>query len=290
MKNLLKNQKWNSLLYGVLAALVALVWVYPFVIVVVNSLKTKRGIFSNPLWFTHDFTVDNFATAYQALDFTHSFVNSLLITVGSVVLITAVSAAAAYALTRHQVKMSSFVYYLCAATMLVPFQSIMIPLVSMFGSMNFLNRTALILMNTGLSVSLSVILYYGAFQGVPKSMDEAAKLDGASAFRVFADVVLPAVNPMTGTVIILNAMKLWNDYLLPSLVVNKNGMYTIPLKMYMFFGETNSEWQLALAGLVLSMIPIIILFLLLQKQVMSSVTEGAIKCESMRQHVHCECV
>lgn len=277
MKNLLKNQKWNSLLYGVLAALVALVWVYPFVIVVVNSLKTKRGIFSNPLWFTHDFTVDNFATAYQALDFTHSFVNSLLITVGSVVLITAVSAAAAYALKRHQVKMSSFVYYLCAATMLVPFQSIMIPLVSMFGSMNFLNRTALILMNTGLSVSLSVILYYGAFQGVPKSMDEAAKLDGASAFRVFADVVLPAVNPMTGTVIILNAMKLWNDYLLPSLVVNKNGMYTIPLKMYMFFGETNSEWQLALAGLVLSMIPIIILFLLLQKQVMSSVTEGAIK-------------
>lgn len=277
MKNLLKNQKWNSLLYGVLAALVALVWVYPFVIVVVNSLKTKRGIFSNPLWFTHDFTVDNFATAYQALDFTHSFVNSLLITVGSVVLITTVSAAAAYALTRHQVKMSSFVYYLCAATMLVPFQSIMIPLVSMFGSMNFLNRTALILMNTGLSVSLSVILYYGAFQGVPKSMDEAAKLDGASAFRVFADVVLPAVNPMTGTVIILNAMKLWNDYLLPSLVVNKNGMYTIPLKMYMFFGETNSEWQLALAGLVLSMIPIIILFLLLQKQVMSSVTEGAIK-------------
>lgn len=277
MKNLLKNQKWNSLLYGVLAALVALVWVYPFVIVVVNSLKTKRGIFSNPLWFTHDFTVDNFATAYKALDFTHSFVNSLLITVGSVVLITAISAAAAYALTRHQVKMSSFVYYLCAATMLVPFQSIMIPLVSMFGSMNFLNRTALILMNTGLSVSLSVILYYGAFQGVPKSMDEAAKLDGASAFRVFADVVLPAVNPMTGTVIILNAMKLWNDYLLPSLVVNKNGMYTIPLKMYMFFGETNSEWQLALAGLVLSMIPIIILFLLLQKQVMGSVTEGAIK-------------
>ncbi|GAW64834.1 ABC-type maltose transport system, permease component [Ligilactobacillus acidipiscis DSM 15836] len=147
----------------------------------------------------------------------------------------------------------------------------------MFGALNFLNRTALVLMNTGLSVSLSIILYYGAFQGVPKSMDEAATLDGAPAFRAFVDVILPAVNPMTGTVIILNAMKLWNDYLLPSLVVNKNGMYTIPLKMYMFFGETNSEWELALAGLVLSMVPIIILFLLLQKQVMSSVTEGAIK-------------
>lgn len=277
MKKTAKNKKTQSLIYGCLAALVGLVWVYPFVIVVVNSLKTKRGIFSNPLWFTHDFTVDNFKTAYQALDFTHSFVNSVLITVGSVVVITAISAAAAYALTRHQVRMSSVVYYLCAATMLIPFQSIMIPLVSMFGALNFLNRTALVLMNTGLSVSLSIILYYGAFQGVPKSMDEAATLDGAPAFRAFVDVILPAVNPMTGTVIILNAMKLWNDYLLPSLVVNKNGMYTIPLKMYMFFGETNSEWELALAGLVLSMVPIIILFLLLQKQVMSSVTEGAIK-------------
>jgi ABC-type sugar transport system, permease component len=277
MKKAAKNKKTQSLIYGCVAALVGLVWVYPFVIVVVNSLKTKRGIFSNPLWFTHDFTVDNFKTAYQALDFTHSFVNSVLITVGSVVVITAISAAAAYALTRHQVRMSSVVYYLCAATMLIPFQSIMIPLVSMFGALNFLNRTALVLMNTGLSVSLSIILYYGAFQGVPKSMDEAATLDGAPAFRAFVDVILPAVNPMTGTVIILNAMKLWNDYLLPSLVVNKNGMYTIPLKMYMFFGETNSEWELALAGLVLSMVPIIILFLLLQKQVMSSVTEGAIK-------------
>lgn len=277
MKKAANNKKTQSLIYGCLAALVGLAWVYPFVIVVVNSLKTKRGIFSNPLWFTHDFTVDNFKTAYQALDFTHSFVNSVLITVGSVVVITAISAAAAYALTRHQVRMSSVVYYLCAATMLIPFQSIMIPLVSMFGALNFLNRTALVLMNTGLSVSLSIILYYGAFQGVPKSMDEAATLDGAPAFRAFVDVILPAVNPMTGTVIILNAMKLWNDYLLPSLVVNKNGMYTIPLKMYMFFGETNSEWELALAGLVLSMVPIIILFLLLQKQVMSSVTEGAIK-------------
>lgn len=128
MKKAAKNKKTQSLIYGCLAALVGLVWVYPFVIVVVNSLKTKRRIFSNPLWFTHDFTVDNFKTAYQALDFTHSFVNSVLITVGSVVVITAISAAAAYALTRHQVRMSSVVYYLCAATMLIPFQSIMIPL------------------------------------------------------------------------------------------------------------------------------------------------------------------
>lgn len=258
-------------------SVIGLFWVYPFAIVLINSMKGKRGVFQNPLWFTKDFSLANFKTAFQALDFAHSFLNSLLITIGSVGLITVVSAAAAYAISRVKGPFSSIIYYVCAGTMLIPFQSIMIPLLSIFGKVDFLNRTSLIIMNTGLSVSLSIILYYGAFQGVPKSLDEAAALDGAYPLKTFIHVIFPAVSPMTGTVIILNSMKIWNDYLLPSLVVNKDGMYTIPLKMYSFFGETNSEWQLALAGLVLSMIPIIALFLLLQKQVMTSVTEGAIK-------------
>ncbi|TOY71519.1 sugar ABC transporter permease [Weissella paramesenteroides] len=270
-------KKSRKILLGFLFGLLALGWFYPFIIVLINALKGKRGVFQNPLWFTRDFTLTNFKTAYQALDFTNSFVNSVIITVCSVVIITVISAAAAYALSRVKGPFSSVVYYLCAGTMLIPFQSIMIPLLSLFGGVNFLNRTSLIIMNTGLSVSLSIILFYGAFQGVSKSLDEAAALDGAYPLKTFVYVIFPAVSPMTGTVVILNAMKIWNDYLLPSLVVNKDGMYTIPLKMYSFFGETNSQWQLALAGLVLSMVPIIILFLLLQKQVMTSVTEGAIK-------------
>lgn len=269
--------KWRKRIYITLFVLIGLIWAYPFLIVIINSLKGKKGVFQNPLWFTSDFTTKNFPTAFKALDFTHSFFNSLIITIGSVALITIVSAAAAYALSRVKNNFSSLIYYICAGTMLIPFQTIMIPLLSIFGKINFLNQTSLIIMNVGLSASLSIILYYGAFQNVPKSLDEAAALDGAYPFKTFIFVILPTVNPMTGTVIILNAMKIWNDYLLPSLVVNKDGMYTLPLKLYSFFGETNSEWQLALAGLVLSMVPIIILFLLLQKQVMASVTEGAIK-------------
>lgn len=269
-----KGRKYFNI---IIFSIIGLFWVYPFAIVFINSMKGKRGVFQNPLWFTKDFSLANFKTAFQALDFAHSFFNSLLVTVGSVILITIISAAAAYAISRVTGPFSSIIYYICAGTMLIPFQSIMVPLLSLFGKVDFLNRTSLIIMNTGLSVSLSIILYYGAFQGVSKSLDEAAALDGAYPFKTFVYVIFPAVSPMTGTVIILNSMKIWNDYLLPSLVINKNGMYTIPLKMYSFFGETNSEWQLALAGLVLSMIPIIVLFLLLQKQVMTSVTEGAIK-------------
>ncbi len=252
------------------------IWVYPFIIILINSLKGRAAIFKSPLNISQ-ITFKNYPNAFKGLDFISSFANSLIVTVASVILVTFISAIAAYALARVKSKSSSIIYYLCAGTMLIPFQSIMIPLITLFGKINFLNRLSLVFINTGLSISLSVILYYGAFLGVPKTMDEAAILDGASPFKAFFRIIFPAVGSMTGTVVILNAMKFWNDYLLPSLVVNKEGMYTLPLKMYSFFGQTNTQWQLALAGLVLSIIPIIILFLLLQKQIMQSNIEGAIK-------------
>ncbi|ABJ56027.1 carbohydrate ABC transporter permease [Oenococcus oeni] len=266
----------TKFLITLFALIAGVVWIYPFVIIVLNSVKTKNGIFANPIGF-NSFTTKNYYQAFQQLDFIHSFWNSLIITVGSVFLITIFSSMAAYALARTNSRLNSSIYYLCAGTMLIPFQSIMIPLVSIFGKIDFLDRTSLILMNTGLALSLSVVLFYGAFLGVPRSIDEAAILDGASTIKAFFMIILPNVKSMTGTVIILNAMKIWNDYLLPSLVINKDGMYTLPLKMYYFFGETNSQWQLALAGLVLAIIPVIILFVLLQKQIMQSAIEGAVK-------------
>lgn len=151
-------KRTSKILFGLFFGVVTIFWFYPFIIVFINALKGKKGIFQNPLWFTRDFTFTNFKTAYQALYFTNSFFNSLVITVASVITITCVSAAA-YALSRVKGPFSSFFYYLCAGTMLIPFQSIMIPLLSIFGKINFLNRTSLIIMNTGLSISLSIILF-----------------------------------------------------------------------------------------------------------------------------------
>lgn len=270
------KRKVIDLVTVIISVFLGFIWLYPFIIILINSLKNRAAVFSNPLSLPHIY-LRNYPAAFKALDFVSSFFNSLFITVASVALITVLSAMAAYALARVKRKTSSIIYYLCAGTMLIPFQSIMIPLVTIFGRLDFLNRFSLIIMNTGLALSLSIILYYGAFLGVPRTLDEAAILDGASTFKAFFKIIMPAVSPMTGTVIILNAMKIWNDYLLPSLVINKAGMYTLPLRMYYFFGETNSQWELALAGLVLAIIPVIILFILLQKQIMESATEGAIK-------------
>lgn len=270
-------KKIHKTLIILLGVMISLVWIYPFVIVLFGSLKTRSEIFTNPLSFPAELTTENFPEAYENMNFTQSFLNSVLIMVISVLLIVIFSAMAAYALARMKSKWSTVIYFLCAVLMLVPFQSIMIPLVSLFGRVNLLNRTGLIFMNLGFQSCMSIFLFYGALKSVPISLDEAAYIDGANIFQIFWRVIFPILKPTTVTVIILTGIRIWNDYLLPSLVVNQEGMYTLPLQMYYFFGEYTIQWELALAGLLLAIIPIILLYMFLQKYIIEGVTEGATK-------------
>ncbi|PQF20801.1 carbohydrate ABC transporter permease [Enterococcus mundtii] len=255
----------------------ASLWFYPFFLVVINSFKTKAEIFQNTLTLPAGLTLDNYIESFERLDFFKSAANSLLITIGSLVLIVFVSSMAAYALSRNTSRLSSFLYFIVAIGLLIPFQGIMIPLISLFGQVSMLNQPGLMLMYLGLATSMSTFLYYGALRGIPKSLDEAALIDGANTFQIYWKVIFPLLKPTTVTVIVLNALWFWNDYLLPSLSINKAGMYTIPLRMFYFFGEFNKQWHLALAALVIVVLPIIILFVVLQKHVVKGISDGAVK-------------
>lgn len=262
----------------VLSGLVlASLWFYPFFLVVINSFKTKAEIFQNTLTLPAGLTLDNYIESFERLDFFKSAANSLLITIGSLVLIVFVSSMAAYALSRNTSRLSSFLYFIVAIGLLIPFQGIMIPLISLFGQVSMLNQPGLMVMYLGLATSMSTFLYYGALRGIPKSLDEAALIDGANTFQIYWKVIFPLLKPTTVTVIVLNALWFWNDYLLPSLSINKAGMYTIPLRMFYFFGEFNKQWHLALAALVIVVLPIIILFVVLQKHVVKGISDGAVK-------------
>lgn len=274
---MMKSTKMTRNLIFFLAGALSLMWLYPFILIFINSIKTKGEIFSNTLFWPENLTTENYPAAFEDLDYVKSFLNSFVITAVSVVLIVFFTSIAAYALSRNKRKSSSIIYFLCALTMLIPFHSIMIPLVELFGEVNMLNRTGLIFMNLGFSTSLSVFLFYGALRSIPQSLDEAAILDGASPFQIFRYIIFPLLKPTTVTVIILNTIKIWNDYLLPSLVINKDGMHTIPLQMFYFFGQYTRQWHLALAGLVLAILPIIILYMFLQKYIIKGITEGATK-------------
>lgn len=274
---MMRKRNFNRYLIFVLALIVALGWLYPFFLIFINSFKTRTEILSNIVGWPTKVILSNYPDAFKAMHYFSGFGNSLVITIASVGLSVVFSAMAAYVLHRRQTKFSSFIYYFCGVTMLIPFQALMIPLINLFSQLNLLNRSGLTIMNIGFSVSLSVYLYYGTMRNISTDLDDAARVDGASRVRIFLHVILPLLKPTTVTVIILNSMKIWNDYLLPSLVVNQEGMRTLPLELYSFFGEFTTQWELALTGLILAILPVILLFVFLQRYFIEGISEGATK-------------
>ena len=270
------RKKWNIKL-EVLGGLLALLWLAPFYLMFVNSFKSKKEIFMDTISFPEEWSFDNYIVAFEELDFMRTLFNSLLITVVSVVLIIIFSAMAAYALSRAKSKLSTVLFFTFVAAMLIPFQSVMIPLVTVFGQFELLNRGGLIFMYLGFGASLSIFLYHGALNNIPRSLDEAATIDGANRWQVFWYIIFPVLKPITVTVAILNIIWIWNDYLLPSLVINTPGSETIPLKMFFFFGEYTKQWHLALAGLTLAIVPVIIFYFFAQREIIKGVSDGAVK-------------
>ncbi|MBU8917857.1 carbohydrate ABC transporter permease [Neobacillus sp. 114] len=270
----MRKHKWPIEILGII---LGIIWLSPFYLMIVNSFKTKREMFEDTLKLPAGFNFDNYIEAFTELNFIQTFMNSVLITVVSVLVIIVFSSMAAYALSRNKSKISSFIFFLFVAAMLIPFQSVMIPLVTIFGKLEMLNRAGIIFMYLGFGASLSIFLYHGTLNGIPKSLDEAATIDGANRFQIFWHIIFPMLKPITVTVAILNTIWIWNDYLLPSLVINQEGMETIPLKMFFFFGEYTKQWHLALAGLTIAIIPVIIAYFFAQREIIKGISEGAVK-------------
>jgi raffinose/stachyose/melibiose transport system permease protein len=270
------NEKRNLLSIEILGLLLGLIWIAPFYLMIVNAFKSKRDIFSGVLGFPEEIVFANFVEAFIDLEFLKSLFNSVLITGLSIAIIILFSSMAGYALARNKSKLSSVLFFIFVAAMLIPFQSVMIPLVSIFGQADMLNAGGLIFMYLGFGCSLSIFLYHGAMTGVSKSMDEAAIIDGANRFQTFWYIIFPLLKPISVTVGILNVIWIWNDYLLPSLVLSESNA-TIPLKMFYFFGQYTKQWHLALAGLTIAIIPVIIGYFFAQKQIINGVSEGAVK-------------
>ncbi len=275
--NMGKKRNKNILL--TISILLGLLYLSPFYLVITNSLKTQQGIFLNVMGLPFDkfFKPHNYLEAFKQLDFIKSFINSLVITTSSTVAIIIFSSMASWMLVRTKTKFSSFLFFLFAAAMLIPFQSVMLPLVNIAGKLGLLNPVGLVFMYLGFGSSLSIMLYHGFIKNIPYELEEAATIDGCNTFQIFWHIIFPLLKPITVTVSILNAMWIWNDFLLPQLVINKPQWQTIPLKMFYFFGQYSRRWDLALAGLVISMIPIIVFYFTVQKHIIKGITQGSIK-------------
>ena len=229
----------------VIAALFVL-YMVPFFVVILNSFKQKRDIITNPLSFIAEkgYTLENYVRAFEKMDFLKAFGNSLFVTCLSTLLVVIIASMTAYYFSRANNWFSKIFFALMIAAMIIPFQAIMIPLVSIYGAnLNLLNhKLTLVFMHTGFAMSMSVFIYQGFIKsGIPASLEEAAYLDGCTKVQTFFKVVFPLLKPTTATLVILNVLAFWNDYLLPSLVLGKKELYTLPLSTYVFYGTYSAN-------------------------------------------------
>ena len=263
--------------------IIFIAYMFPFLMVVINSLKQKRDIIKSP--FSWLFTIkglsfDNFVKAFTHMDFLNAFKNSLIVTASATVLVTLLAAMLAYYIVRHNNGISKITFALMVASMIIPFQALMIPLVSIYGgTLNVLNhRITLIFLHTGFSMAMSVFMFHGFIKGnVPIALEEAAYIDGCTHSQTFFKIVLPLLKPIISTMVILNSLAFWNDFLLPSLVLTDKKLLTLPLSTYSFYGTYSADYGTIMAGLLLCVIPILILYVALQKQIIGGVVAGAVK-------------
>ena len=263
--------------------IIFIAYMFPFIMVVINSLKQKRDIIKSP--FSWLFTIkglsfDNFVKAFTQMDFLNAFKNSLIVTVSATVLVTLLAAMLAYYIVRHNNRISKLTFGLMVASMIIPFQAIMIPLVSIYGgTLNLLNhRITLIFLHTGFSMAMSVFMFHGFIKGnVPLALEEAAYIDGCTHSQTFFKIVLPLLKPIISTMVILNSLAFWNDFLLPSLVLTDKKLLTLPLSTYSFYGTYSADYGTIMAGLLLCVVPILVLYVALQKQIIGGVVAGAVK-------------
>lgn len=258
-------------------------FIFPFILVIINVFKTKADITSDPLALIgeHGFTLKNFPEAMKKMKFGRVFTNSMIITVSSTVLTILVSSMTGFVIVRNgHWKVCSLVFSLMIASMVIPFQVLMVPLVSVYGgTLGVLNhRITLILMHVDFSVSMAMFMFHGAIKtNIPLELEEAATIDGCSRWQTFWKVVFPLLKPTIATVAVINAMAYWNDYLLPSLVLTKKELYTIPIATQVFYGTYSTDIGLVMAALLLAMLPIMILYIFLQRYIVEGVTSGAVK-------------
>ncbi|WP_397350964.1 MULTISPECIES: carbohydrate ABC transporter permease [Paenibacillus] len=255
-----------------------MVFIFPFLLLISNSFKANQAITSDPLGLPASFQWDNYVSAFDKMGYISAFGNSLLITVLGVVLIALFAAMTAHYFVRHNSKLNQYLFFLMVAAMIIPFQAIMIPLVKIYGSLSLLdNKWSLIYMYIGFGSPLAVFIYHGFIKSIPLELEEAALMDGCGRVQTFFRIVLPVLLPTSVTIAVLNVLWIWNDFLLPSLVLTSSEQRTLPLSTFYFYGTYTVDYGPLMAGLVLTLLPVLVVYLFAQKYIIQGVMQGSIK-------------
>ena len=288
MENMV-GRKGTRIFLGAFTLALALLILSPFYLVLVNSMKTSAEITINPISLPTG--LDTFMynlrsmLEHEIFRFWTSLKGSVIITVFSLILITITSSMAAWVLCRNKTKWSTFIFLMLVAAMVIPFQVVMLPLITVFrvigdttGLPMLQSYFGLIFAYIGFGSSISVFILHGFIKGIPVELEEAAAIDGCTRPGTFFKIILPLLKPIQVTVLILNGIWIWNDFLLPSILLGLNGeIRTLPIAVQALVGAFVTQWNLLITATFLAMLPVIILFIFAQKYIIKGVVEGAIK-------------
>lgn len=274
----MKTRGTSSILVLLTLGIGAVFTLFPIYMALLNSLKTEGDMLNDILALPAKLEFGNYVDAYDKIEFMQSLWNTVLIAGVGLLGIILFASMAGYKLSRTPGRLSAFLFGVFVLSMLIPFHSIMITLVKITNDLNVQgSRIGLGLVYIGLGVSMAIFLYHGFVKSIPRELDEAAVIDGCGEFWLYFSVILPLLLPITATVAILNLLWMWNDFLLPLLLITDSNKYTLLLSTNMLFGEYTNDWSAILSSLVLAMLPVVLFYLLLQKYILNGIAEGAIK-------------
>ncbi|MCK8488016.1 carbohydrate ABC transporter permease [Paenibacillus sp. MBLB2552] len=259
-------------------SLFAMMNIVPLFWMVVNSFKNEQEYAANPFSLPEALHFSNYAEAWKVANMNVYFLNSLFVTFASLIVTVFFGALASYFLSRFQFKLRGITYGVFLLGMLVPIHATLIPIFLIMQKLHLLDtHLSLILPYTAFHLSLTIIILEGFMRGFPKDLEESGVMDGAGIFRIFWSIILPITRPAMATVVILNFIYNWNEYLFALVLISSSALKTLPLGLANFVGIETASLTLQMAALTMALIPIIIFYLLLQKQLVTGMTAGAVK-------------
>lgn len=278
MEKAKKKLKPSDIVLLVIAILLALLFIYPVLFALMSAFKSNGDILKNPAGFPTSLYVQNFKDLFEQSDFFTAIVHSVILTVVSEILIVCIVPMAAYAIERRPGKFTGFIYTFFLAGMMIPFHLYMFPLFRQMKTFHiFGTMVGPVVSYIAGSIAFGTLLYSSFLKGVPLEIEEAAMIDGCNPFQTFWQVTFPLLGPCTGSMVILNGLGIWNDYLLPYLSLSSNKAKTITVEIASFVGQYTARWDIVFAGTVISIIPALAIFCMFQKYFVKGITAGAAK-------------
>lgn len=280
----IKNDKGgkSSILMTILLVLGTITILFPLYMTIIIAFKSPSEMTNDihgALSLPQSFSFDNFAEAMRVTDFWHSLGNSIIITAATIILSLVIHSMAGYAIGRNMSRKKGFkmIYFYIVSGMFVPFAILMMPLVKQTANLGLDNMAGVVILYTVFYMPMNVMLYSGYMKNVPMAMEEAADMDGASAWRTYWTIIFPMMKPMHATVAVLTALGTWNDVMTPLVIMSGTDNVTLPLAQLNFQTQFGTNYNLAFASYLLALLPIVIFYIICQKQIIGGVANGAVK-------------